>query len=117
MAEFKALVASYDTPLFMNYITWALIGMVGHSFTTFLVKFATRNGQFSSFLVLDIACIITLTARVVDHDCPGRPAKFEREGFREFERMVCLCYWDCSHCGGVFEKKPAQVGERPAPAV
>ncbi|MFZ0827805.1 MAG: EamA family transporter [Verrucomicrobiia bacterium] len=45
----------------MNHITWALIGMVGYSFTTLLVKFATRSGQFSSFLVLSIACVITLT--------------------------------------------------------
>jgi transporter family protein len=48
----------------MNHITWALIGMVGYSFTTLLVKFATRSGQFSSFLVLAIACIITLTSTV-----------------------------------------------------
>lgn len=44
----------------MNHITWALIGMVGYSLTTLLVKFATRSGQFSSFLVLAIACVITL---------------------------------------------------------
>ncbi len=34
--------------------------MVGYSLTTLLVKFATRSGQFSSFLVLAIACVITL---------------------------------------------------------
>jgi transporter family protein len=44
----------------MNHITWALIGMVGYSFTTLMVKFATRSGQFSSFLVLAIACVITM---------------------------------------------------------
>ena len=48
----------------MNHITWALIGMVGYSFTTLLVKFATRSGQFSSFLVLAIACVITFTMAV-----------------------------------------------------
>jgi len=48
----------------MNHITWALIGMAGYSFTTLLVKFATRSGQFSSFLVLSIACVITLTTVV-----------------------------------------------------
>jgi bacterial/archaeal transporter family protein len=48
----------------MNYITWALIGMVGYSFTTLLVKFATRSGQFSSFLVLAIASVITLISAV-----------------------------------------------------
>jgi transporter family protein len=44
----------------MNYITWALTGMFGYSFTTLLVKLATRSGQFSSFLVLAIACVITM---------------------------------------------------------
>ena len=48
----------------MNYITWALIGMVGYSFTTFLVKFATRSGQFSSFLVLAIASVIVFASAV-----------------------------------------------------
>ncbi|HEY3854498.1 MAG TPA: EamA family transporter [Verrucomicrobiae bacterium] len=48
----------------MNHITWALIGMVGYSFTTLLVKLATRNGQFSSFLVLAIACAIVFTTAV-----------------------------------------------------
>jgi bacterial/archaeal transporter family protein len=48
----------------MNYITWALIGMVGYSLTTLLVKFATRGGHFSSFLVLAIACVITLVTTV-----------------------------------------------------
>lgn len=48
----------------MNHITWALIGMVGYSFTTLLVKLATRSGQFSSFLVLAIAGAITLAAAV-----------------------------------------------------
>ena len=48
----------------MNHIAWALIGMVGYSFTTLLVKLATRSGQFSSFLVLAIACVITLASAV-----------------------------------------------------
>ena len=47
-----------------NYIAWALIGMVGYSFTTLFVKLATRSGQFSSFLVLAIACVFTFTAAV-----------------------------------------------------
>jgi transporter family protein len=48
----------------MTYITWALIGMVGYSLTTLLVKLATRGGHFSSFLVLAIACVITLVTTV-----------------------------------------------------
>jgi bacterial/archaeal transporter family protein len=48
----------------MNYVTWALVGMVGYSFTTLLVKLATRGGQFSSFLVLSVACVIALISTV-----------------------------------------------------
>ena len=48
----------------MNHITWALIGMVGYSLTTLLVKLATRSGQFSSFLVLAIATAIVFTSAV-----------------------------------------------------
>jgi len=48
----------------MNYITWSLIGMVGYSLTTLLVKFSTRSGQFSSFLVLAIACVVTFTSAI-----------------------------------------------------
>jgi bacterial/archaeal transporter family protein len=48
----------------MNHITWALIGMVGYSLTTLLVKLATRSGQFSSFLVLAIATSIVFTSAV-----------------------------------------------------
>jgi transporter family protein len=48
----------------MNYITWALIGMAGYSFTTLLVKLSTRSGQLSAFVVLAFACIITLTSTV-----------------------------------------------------
>jgi transporter family protein len=42
----------------MNYIGWAILGMVGYSLVTLFVKLATRSGQFSSFLVLTIASII-----------------------------------------------------------
>ena len=42
----------------MNYIAWAVLGMIGYSAVTLFVKFATRNGQFSSFLVLAIATVI-----------------------------------------------------------
>ncbi|MGI8740261.1 MAG: EamA family transporter [Gammaproteobacteria bacterium] len=48
----------------MHHITWALIGMVAYSLTTLLVKLATRSGQFSSFRVLAIAGVITLTSTV-----------------------------------------------------
>jgi transporter family protein len=48
----------------MNYITWALLGMVGYSCTTLFVKLATRSGQLSSFLVLMIASGIVFATTV-----------------------------------------------------
>jgi transporter family protein len=46
----------------MSYVAWAILGMVGYSLVTLLVKLATRSGQFSSFLVLAIATAIVFTS-------------------------------------------------------
>jgi len=46
----------------MNHIGWALLGMLGYSLTTLFVKLATRDGQFSSFLVLAIAVSIVFAS-------------------------------------------------------
>ncbi len=48
----------------MNHVTWALIGMVGYSFTTLLVKLATRDGRLSSFLVLAIASVVVMATAI-----------------------------------------------------
>jgi len=48
----------------MNYIAWAILGMVGYSVVTLLVKLATRGGQFSSFLVLAIATVIACSSAI-----------------------------------------------------
>jgi len=48
----------------MSYVAWAILGIVGYSLVTLLVKLATRSGQFSSFLVLAIATIIVTTCTV-----------------------------------------------------
>lgn len=39
----------------MNYVAWALAGMVGQSLLTLMVKLATRSGRVSSMLVLAVA--------------------------------------------------------------
>lgn len=39
----------------MSYVYWALLGMVSYSLVTLFVKLATRDGVFSSFVVLAIA--------------------------------------------------------------
>ena len=46
----------------MNYIGWALLGMVGYSLTTLFVKLATRGGQLSSFVVLAISTSIVFVS-------------------------------------------------------
>jgi transporter family protein len=48
----------------MNYISWAILGMIGYSLVTLFVKLATRSGQFSSFLVLAIATVIVTSSAV-----------------------------------------------------
>ena len=42
----------------MGYVGWALLGMVGYSLVTLLVKLATRAGDVSSSYVLAIAVSI-----------------------------------------------------------
>ena len=42
----------------MGYVGWALLGMVGYSLVTLLVKLATRSGEASSFFVLAVAVLI-----------------------------------------------------------
>src|ERR1700753_1977594 len=37
------------------YVVWALIGMIGYSFTTLFVKLAVRTSHISSFAVLAVA--------------------------------------------------------------
>src|SRR5450759_687521 len=48
----------------MNYVGWAILGMIGYSLVSLLVKLATRNGQFSSFFVLAIATVIVMPCAV-----------------------------------------------------
>jgi transporter family protein len=46
------------------YIVWALIGMIGYSFTTLFVKLAVRTGHISSFAVLAVATAMVAVASV-----------------------------------------------------
>jgi len=48
----------------MNYVGWAILGMIGYSLVTLFVKLAIRSGQFSSFLVLAIATAMVATCAV-----------------------------------------------------
>ena len=62
----------------MSYIGWALLGMVGYSLVTLFVKLATRNGEFSSFVVLTISIAIvavsTITTVLLRGDFEGLSA-------------------------------------------
>ncbi|MGC2341420.1 MAG: hypothetical protein WA453_07540 [Methyloceanibacter sp.] len=44
-----------------SYIYWALLGMVGYSFTTLFTKLAERSGDVSFFIVLAVSTIIVPT--------------------------------------------------------
>ncbi|MGA7373053.1 MAG: EamA family transporter [Methyloceanibacter sp.] len=44
-----------------SYIYWALLGMVGYSFTALFTKLAERSGDVSSFIVLAVSTIIVPT--------------------------------------------------------
>src|ERR1700754_1423818 len=46
------------------YVVWALIGMVGYSFTTLFVKLAVRTGHISSFAVLAVATAMVAVSSV-----------------------------------------------------
>ena len=41
-----------------SYIFWALLGMVGYSFTTLFVKLAERSGAVSNYMVLAVSTTI-----------------------------------------------------------
>ena len=46
------------------YIVWALIGMIGYSFTTLFVKLAVRTGDISSFAVLAVATAMVAVSSI-----------------------------------------------------
>jgi transporter family protein len=46
------------------YFVWALVGMIGYSFTTLFVKLAVRTGHISSFVVLAVATVIVALSSV-----------------------------------------------------
>ena len=46
------------------YVVWALIGMIGYSFTTLFVKLAVRTGHISSFAVLAVATAMVALSSV-----------------------------------------------------
>ena len=46
------------------YVVWALIGMIGYSFTTLFVKLAVRTGHISSFAVLAVATAMVAVSSI-----------------------------------------------------
>ena len=66
----------------MNYVAWALLGMIGYSLTTFFVKLATRDGQLSPFVVLVVAVTIVVTSAISIVIFNGDLARLSSENFR-----------------------------------
>lgn len=50
----------------MRYLAWAVLGMVGYSTVTLMVKLATRTGQFNAFAVLAIATSMVAVCAVLN---------------------------------------------------
>ncbi|MFT3705260.1 MAG: EamA family transporter [Agriterribacter sp.] len=47
-----------------NYVSWALLGMLGYSATTLFMKLANKDGRFSSFVILAVAVSIVFISVV-----------------------------------------------------
>lgn len=50
----------------MHYLAWAVLGMVGYSTVTLLVKLATRTGDLNAFAVLAIATSMVAVAALLN---------------------------------------------------
>ncbi len=50
----------------MHYLAWAVLGMVGYSTVTLMVKLATRTGDLNAFAVLAIATSMVAVAAVLN---------------------------------------------------
>jgi bacterial/archaeal transporter family protein len=50
----------------MHYVAWAVLGMVGYSTVTLMVKLATRTGDLNAFAVLAIATTMVAVAAVLN---------------------------------------------------
>jgi hypothetical protein len=97
------------------YIFWALLGMVGYSFTTLFVKLAERSAAVSSYMVLAVSTTIVLDLRhchrrhswraQAAHLRPGAgdPRLGHRRRYRADRRgefpVPCAVAW-AGQCGG-----------------
>jgi bacterial/archaeal transporter family protein len=50
----------------MHYLAWAVLGMVGYSTVTLMVKLATRTGDLNAFAVLAIATTMVAVAAMLN---------------------------------------------------
>ena len=64
-----------------SYIFWALLGMVGYSFTTLFVKLAERSGEASTYMVLAVSTSIVAIFAIAMVTIRGelKPLLFELE--------------------------------------
>ena len=71
----------------MHYIAWAVLGMVGYSTVTLMVKLATRTGDLNAFAVLAIATSMVAVAAVINAWFSG---SFAGKAFVDFAKPGAL---------------------------
>lgn len=79
----------------MNDIAWAVLGMVGYSIVTLLVKLATRTGDFNAFAVLAIATTIVAIAALTNAGISG---SFAGKSLGDFVRPGACRYGRSTRC-------------------
>ena len=73
-----------------SYLLWALIGMVGYSATSTLVKLATQSGRFSSYFVLMISSAMVVTTSTTITILRGDIKAFSRDNLASADGMFAL---------------------------
>lgn len=73
-----------------SYLLWALIGMVGYSATSTLVKLATQSGRFSSYFVLMISSAMVVTTSTTITILRGDIKAFSRDNLASVDGMFAL---------------------------
>lgn len=73
-----------------SYLLWALIGMIGYSVTSTMVKLATESGRFSSYFVLMISSAMVVTTSTTITILRGDIKAFSRDNLASVDGMFAL---------------------------
>lgn len=73
-----------------SYLLWALIGMIGYSVTSTMVKLATESGRFSSYFVLMISSAMVVTTSTTLTILRGDIKAFSRTNLVSIDGVFAL---------------------------